>query len=95
MREDLVGLGAIIVVTGFFIGFTGGLYYLGILTSFLFIIGAIVLFLGFILPALEPASQQKAGYPEPHPVPCPECGRPTTWIHPYRRYYCHSCKKYP
>jgi len=25
---------------------------------------------------------------------CPDCGKPTTWIEKYGRWYCTACKKY-
>jgi hypothetical protein len=32
--------------------------------------------------------------PAERPPFCVECGKPTTFIPQYKRYYCRSCKKY-
>ena len=32
--------------------------------------------------------------PQSRPPFCPNCGKPTTFIPEYKRYYCYPCKKY-
>jgi ribosomal protein S27AE len=44
-------------------------------------------------PSLTPPAA-KAEEPKPAAPSCARCGKTTTWIAKYERYYCHPCQKY-
>jgi len=44
----------------------------------------------------SPATAPAPGVaPTPNPAPyCSKCGKPTTWVAQYQRYYCYRCSQY-
>jgi hypothetical protein len=44
--------------------------------------------------SVAPAYASVTPSPESQPPFCPKCGKPTTFVPQYNRYYCYPCEKY-